>query len=175
MQRAVFFDRDGIINKVEIVEREDRSVGPVGPRSFDEFRIFPDRKGILSKLKAREFLIIIITNQPDIARGLLKPSELAKMHDLVKSTLPVDDIYFCPHDDADLCECRKPKPGMLIQAAQKWNIDLKQSFFVGDQWKDMEAGGKAGCKTILLDYPYNREFLSDFRVDRLEQILDLIS
>jgi D-glycero-D-manno-heptose 1,7-bisphosphate phosphatase len=119
-------------------------------------------------------LNIVITNQPDISRGAMDISELEAMHRRIRETLPVDEILTCPHDDNDACDCRKPRPGMLLTAAQTWNIDLRQSFTIGDQWKDMEAGKAAGCTTVLIDYPYNQDVRADVRVPDLPSALQII-
>jgi D-glycero-D-manno-heptose 1,7-bisphosphate phosphatase len=162
MNKAVFLDRDGVISKVILKDGI-----PFSARKFEEFKLFTHVQEVLEGLKEQGFLNIIITNQPDIARGLMCQKELKKMHDLVRKSLPVDDIVVCPHDDSDNCNCRKPKCGMLLYEANKKNIDLANSFIIGDQWKDIEAGKAAGCTTVLIDYPYNQNVASDFRVKDL--------
>jgi D-glycero-D-manno-heptose 1,7-bisphosphate phosphatase len=170
MKQAVFFDRDGVINKVIL-----RNGKPFSPRKFEEFELSDGIKEILEKLKRKDFINIIITNQPDLTRHLVQQKELQKMHDLIRAKLPVDDIFVCPHDDGDNCNCRKPKPGMLLEAAEKWDIDLSNSFLIGDQWKDMEAGKAAGCVTIVLDYVYNQDVKADARIWDLWEALDVIA
>lgn len=169
MRRAIFLDRDGVINKVLLNNGK-----PFSPRSFEDFELFPEVGSILNFLKKMGFINIIVTNQPDIARGLMKMKELNKMHALIQERLPIDDIMVCPHDDADNCDCRKPKYGMLLEAADKWNIDLKKSYLVGDAWKDMEAGKQAGCRTIIIDMPYNKEVAADFRVKDVCEVMRII-
>jgi len=142
-KRAVFLDRDGVLNQPII--REER---PVAPRSFQDFELIEGLAQILGELKTAGFLLVVVTNQPDRSRGLLKQEELDKMHALLRKELPLDDIRVCPHDDADNCDCRKPRPGLLLTAASEYDIDLKDSFFIGDTWKDAEAGRRAGCATI---------------------------
>ena len=132
MRQAVFLDRDGVINKVIL-----RDGKPFSPRKLDEFEFIENIKDALNKFKEKGFLNIVFTNQPDISRGLIKKDTLEKIHLLLKDTLPVDDIFVCPHDDTDNCHCRKPKSGLLLDAAGKWNIDLKRSFVIGDQYKDI--------------------------------------
>lgn len=100
------------------------------------------------------YLLILATNQPDIARGAADPQEVSAMHAHLRNYLRLDDVKVCPHDDADQCVCRKPKPGLLLEAAREWNIDLAASFFVGDRWRDIEAGQRAGCSSIFIDYGY---------------------
>lgn len=169
MKQAIFLDRDGVINSTIIKEGK-----PFSPRKFEDFKLVDGVKDILERFKARGWLNIIVTNQPDIARGLMKKEELQKMHNLIRENLPVDDIFICPHDDADNCNCRKPKPGMLLEAAKKWDIDLNESFMIGDSWKDIEAGRNAGCTTLLIDSPYNKQIDSDLRANELSALSEMI-
>jgi D-glycero-D-manno-heptose 1,7-bisphosphate phosphatase len=134
----------------------------------------PGIEKILYELRKYEFKIIIFTNQPDIARGLMKIEDLKKMHDIVKEALNPNRILHCPHDDKDNCDCRKPKPGMIIKAANELHINLNKSFVVGDTWKDMEAGKAAGCITILLDAAYNQGVNSDYKVKSLDEAVEII-
>ncbi len=167
--KALFLDRDGIIN--EIVFREKKHVSP---RTFKEFKLKKGIERFLQKAKKAGFLRIIVTNQPDIARKLMKAKELEKMHNLIKRELLIDEIFYCPHDDADNCPCRKPNPGMLMDAAKKWQINLGKSFIVGDSWKDMGAGENAGCKTILWQTDYNQKNQADFKIKTFSEILKII-
>ncbi|MBI5051063.1 MAG: HAD family hydrolase, partial [Nitrospirae bacterium] len=144
-KKAIFLDRDGVINKVLLNDGK-----PFSPRRFEEFVLIPDIEISLNSFRSMGFLNIIVTNQPDIARGLIEMQELNKMHNLLMEKLAIDDIIVCPHDDADDCRCRKPKAGMLLDGSKKWNIDIKKSFLIGDTWKDIEAGKSAGCKSILI-------------------------
>ncbi|HOO77039.1 MAG TPA: HAD family hydrolase [bacterium] len=157
--RAVFLDRDGVVN--EVVRRNGV---PVSPVDFRELRIRPGIRECIRELKNNGWMVLIVTNQPDIARGGLDPDELEKMHGYIRASLEVDDIIVCPHDTADGCRCRKPRPGMLEDGAARYGIDLSGSFMAGDQQKDMAAGRAAGCRTILVDAPYNRGVQSDFTV-----------
>ena len=166
---VIFLDRDGVINRALV-----RDGKPFSPRVFEEFELVDGVDAALQafgNLGCRRF---IVTNQPDIARGLMSMGELDKMHTYIRNTLPVDDIFVCPHDDVDGCACRKPKPGLLLEAAQKWEVHLPSSFMIGDSWKDMEAGSRAGCVTILLDMPYNRETVCDYRVADLKMAVDIV-
>lgn len=169
MKKAIFIDRDGVINKVFLINGK-----PFSPRRFEEFKLIPKVEDALNFFKEVGFISIVITNQPDIAQGLMKWEELEKMHSLIRERLPVNDIVVCPHGDEDNCLCRKPKPGMLFKAAKKWNIDLQGSFLVGDTWKDMIAGKRAGCKTILIDMPYNQSVESDYRVKDLNKAVEIV-
>lgn len=168
MKRAIFFDRDGVINKAIVEEGR-----PFSPRTFEEFELVDNIGDLLELCRKEGFLNIIITNQPDISRGLIDENSLRKMHKFIKKNMSVDDILVCPHTDTDNCYCRKPKPGMLLAAADKWNIDLNGSFLIGDQWKDMEAGRNAGCTTILIDCHYNKGVDSDFRIGDLSSAIEI--
>lgn len=147
---------------------------PFSPRKFDQFELIRDSVEALILLKNKGYLNIVVTNQPDVSRGLLKIEELNKMSDFMMENLELDDIYSCPHDDSDGCECRKPKNGMLLKAAQKWDIELGLSYMVGDNWKDIEAGKLAGCRTILIDAPYNKGVSCDRRVSGIKGAAELI-
>lgn len=173
MQKAVFFDRDGIINK--IIVRSDGYVS--SPRKFEEFVFIDGIKELMEKLKEDNFLNIIITSQPEIYRGLLKIEELERIHSHMNEILPIDDIFVCLHDDCHNCDCRKPKPGMLIEAMKKWDIDLSKSFMVGDSPKDIEVGRNVGCKTILLETQYNinKKIHPHFKVQSILDIFNIIN
>lgn len=167
--RAVFLDRDGVVNKVILKDGK-----PYSPKKFDEFVFNDGIKEVVHKMKELGYRVFVVSNQPDIARGEISQDILDLMTQKMRFGLPVDNVYICPHDDHHDCLCRKPKPGMLIQAAEDWKIDLSSSFMIGDTWKDMEAGKAAGCKTILLEAPYNQDVQSDFRVKSLSEATDLI-
>lgn len=168
--KAIFLDRDGIINRVIM-----RNGKPSSPWKLEEFKLLPDVKKCLKSFKEIGFLNIIFTNQPDISRGFLKREELEKMHKIITEKLPIDEIELCPHDNIDNCFCRKPKPGLMLEAAKKWSIDLKQSYVIGDGWKDMGAGKAAGCPTILISKEYNKDLKDyDFKVKSLAQAVRII-
>lgn len=169
--KAIFIDRDGVMNKVIM-----RNGKPSSPWKLEEFEIFPDVKECLETFREMGFLNIVFTSQPDISRGNLKIEDLEKMHKIILETLPVDDIKFCPHDDKDNCQCRKPKPGLLLETAKAWSIDLENSFVIGDSWKDIGAGEAAGCKTILLRRNYNKDLKENynFEVENLKEAIKII-
>lgn len=167
--RAVFLDRDGVLNRV--VMRHGKAASP---RNIDEFIWEDEAIQALARLKHHGFTLIVVTNQPDISRGKMSQQALEAMSQRIFSQTSVDAVHICPHDDPDGCHCRKPKPGLLHQAARHWGIDFQQSFMVGDSWKDMAAGQAAGCLTILLDRPYNQGVACDYRVAKLEAAVDLI-
>jgi D-glycero-D-manno-heptose 1,7-bisphosphate phosphatase len=152
---AAFLDRDGVLNEVLI-----RDGLPVGPTTVEEFVLIPGAVEAVQMLKAAGLKVIVVTNQPDLARGRLKPEELRRMHERLRAAASFDAICMCPHDDNDNCACRKPKPGMLISAAMAFGVDLKRSFMVGDRWRDIEAGKAAGCRTILIDHGYRETLKS---------------
>jgi D-glycero-D-manno-heptose 1,7-bisphosphate phosphatase len=152
MVRAVFLDRDGVINAN--LERNGR---PVAPTRLAEFHILPGAEDAAQRLKAAGFLLVVVTNQPDVANGLTTKETVEAMHAEVRSRLPVDDIAVCYHVDGDDCACRKPKPGMILKAAQEHGIDLAKSYLVGDRWRDVEAGRAAECRTIFIDYGYPQD------------------
>jgi len=145
-RRAVFLDRDGVLNA--LVAREGRAVSP---RRLDDFRLFPEAAAEVRKLRRRGLRVFVVTNQPDVARGHLAAVDLGEMHRRLLAAFELDDIAVCPHDDADRCSCRKPEPGMLLALAERWRVDVQRSFVVGDTWKDIEAGRRAGCRTILIE------------------------
>ncbi len=169
--KAIFLDRDGVINKVIM-----RNGKPSSPWKLKEFEILPDVKECLVAFKKMGFLNIIFTSQPDISRGFLQIEDLEKMHEIIDKTLLVDEIRFCPHDDKDNCSCRKPKPGLILEAVQKWSIDLRESYVIGDTWKDIGAGKAVGCKTFLLRREYNKGFQKDydFEVSNLKKTVEII-
>jgi D-glycero-D-manno-heptose 1,7-bisphosphate phosphatase len=147
---AVFLDRDGVLNRA--IMRNGKPFPPSGP---EELELLPDVASSLRDLKAHGFALFVITNQPDVARGTHTREAVEGIHQALASSLPIDDIFVCYHDDPDDCACRKPKPGLLLEAQRKHNLDLSRSFFVGDRWRDIDAGRAAGCKTVLIDYGYD--------------------
>jgi D-glycero-D-manno-heptose 1,7-bisphosphate phosphatase len=149
MVKAVFLDRDGVINANLM-----RDGKPVAPTSLAEFRILPGVPEAVRRLKYAGYLVIIVTNQPDVPKGITLKATMEAMHAEIVRKMPIDDIMICLHTDADNCTCRKPKPGLIIAAAAKHNIDLASSTIVGDRWRDILAGQAAGCHTILVDHGY---------------------
>jgi D-glycero-D-manno-heptose 1,7-bisphosphate phosphatase len=143
----VFLDRDGVV--VEAVRRDGR---PYPPAGVDEMVVPPGVRPALEKLKAAGFLLLVVTNQPDVARGTTTRAAVEAIHAALLAALPLDGIYACYHDDAEGCGCRKPAPGLLVDAAREWDVDLFRSFMVGDRWRDAEAGAAAGCRTVFIDH-----------------------
>jgi len=144
MRQAVFLDRDGVLNRAFV--RADGKSHP--PQGLDEMEILPGVVRACRALGQAGFLLIVVTNQPDVARGVQRRVVVEAINDALRRQVPVDDILVCYHDDVDGCDCRKPKPGLLLEAARNWDIDLSNSFMVGDRWKDIEAGRRAGCRTV---------------------------
>lgn len=149
MRRAVFLDRDGVINRARVVEGR-----PYPPRALAELEILPGVAEALQELRNAGFLLIVATNQPDVARGATLRAEVDAINGRLMELLTLDDIRVCFHDSADGCECRKPRPGLLAGAARDYAIDLARSYMVGDRWRDIEAGRQAGCTTLFIDYGY---------------------
>ena len=152
MRRAVFLDRDGVINRAIV-----RDGKPYPPASLVELEILPGVHEALQKLHDANYLLVVVTNQPDVARGTSKREDIELMNAFLSSELPIDDFKTCYHDSGDKCNCRKPLPGALLEAAQEHNIDLSKSFMVGDRWRDIEAGVSAGCKTFFINYRYTEQ------------------
>ena len=169
MNRTVFFDRDGVLN--ELIKRDG---GFYSPQSFDQFKIYETAKFVINELKQRGFLSIVVSNQPDIARGYLKQTELNKMTKILYDELLIDDVFYCTHDDSDGCNCRKPKPGLLMQAAEKWNIDLQNSYMVGDTWKDAEAAKNVKVDFMLLNRDYNLDLRCSHRINNLKDVFKYV-
>lgn len=148
--RALFLDRDGILNRVVM-----REGSPASPRVPGEFELLEGAADLVRAAREAGWLTIVVTNQPDIGRGLMRPADLEAMHRMLADAVEVDDIEVCTDGD-DTSPRRKPNPGMLLDAAAKWGIHLGRSWLVGDSGKDLGAGRAAGVRTILLETPYNR-------------------
>ena len=171
MKRAVFLDRDGVIN--EAVIREGK---PFPPATLSEVKITEGFKTVLQKISAAGYVIVGISNQPDVARGLQTRAEVEKINQYLLEELPIEAILVCYHDEKDACLCRKPKPGLILEAAAIYDIDLANSYMVGDRWKDIEAGKNAGCKTIFINYAYPEKQPEgyNFCVQKPLEIVDII-
>jgi D-glycero-D-manno-heptose 1,7-bisphosphate phosphatase len=152
---AVFFDRDGVLNEAII-----RNGKPYPPADLNELVIANGARAALEELKREGFLLVVVTNQPDVARGKAKRADIEGINVQLAAMLPLDAVEVCQHDDKDQCECRKPKPGMILRARQKLGVDLTGSFVVGDRWRDIETGRRAGCRTILIGDGYGELFPS---------------
>jgi len=146
----VFLDRDGVLNRAFV-----RNGKPYPPKDLSELQILPQVPEALQALKAEGFDLIVVTNQPDVARGTTKREVVDAINNRLRTELLLDEVVTCFHDESDNCDCRKPKPGMLRRMEKERDIDLRRSFLVGDRWRDIEAGIAAGCKTIFIDYGYS--------------------
>ena len=165
---AVFLDRDGVLNRALIVNRR-----PCAPLTLEEFEVLPVRPE-LERLKAAGYTLVVVTNQPDVARGRVTRESIEAMHARLAAALPLDEIRVCYHDKADGCSCRKPAPGLLLTPPI---YDVARSVMVGDRWRDVEAGKRAACRaTILLDYAYDEALPHepDVRVGSLAEAVDWI-
>ncbi len=165
--RAVFLDRDGVLNLPVV-----RDGKPFPPASVEELRLYPDAAAALARLKEAGYRLVVVTNQPDVARGTTERAAVEAINSAIGAALGVDDFLVCWHDDADRCECRKPKPGLLTEGAERFGIDLSRSFMIGDRWRDIDAGAAAGCRTVLIDRGYRErapEHAPDFRAVSIEE------
>jgi D-glycero-D-manno-heptose 1,7-bisphosphate phosphatase len=150
LRRAVFLDRDGVLNRA--VVRDGRPYPPAGIAELD---VLPGVPAALERLRRAGFLLLVVTNQPDVARGDQQRATVDALNSALARTLPLDDVLVCFHDDADGCDCRKPLPGLLLRGAARYGLDLVHSFLVGDRWRDIAAGQGAGVRTVFIDYGYN--------------------
>jgi D-sedoheptulose 7-phosphate isomerase len=172
LRRAVFLDRDGVLNRAILKDGK-----PFPPSNEDEFQLAPYAQSALQSLRANGFRLLVVTNQPDVARGTSTRQAVEAIHRRLADSVPVDDIFVCYHTDSDDCACRKPKPGLLLTAARRHQINLSASFMVGDRWRDVEAGQNAGCQTILIDAGYQErqpDRAPDARVHSLQEAVDWI-
>lgn len=170
-RRAVFLDRDGVINRVIL-----RDGNPCPPNSLAALEILPGVAEALERLKSAGFILIVVSNQPDVARGTTKREVVETIHAHLANALPIDGFMVCYHDTPDDCSCRKPRPGMLFASARELDLDLAKSYMIGDRWRDIEAGRRAGCKTLFIDCGYAEEAPRDydFRVESLTEAASVI-
>jgi len=168
---AVFLDRDGVL--IEAVVRDGK---PFPPTSPDEVVVVPGMVAACERMRRAGFALVVVTNQPDVARGGQSESGVAAINSVLRHTVDLDAIYVCPHDNADGCRCRKPEPGMLLTAAHDLSLDLDRSFMVGDRWSDVAAGQRAGCRTVYIDNGYQEQqpTAPDHVVDHPVEALDWI-
>ena len=171
MNKAIFLDRDGVINQVNLVNGK-----PHPPKDLSELILLPKVPEALQLLKDVGYLLIVITNQPDVVRGKTKIETVEAINQFLKDSLPIDDIFTCYHDDIEDCNCRKPRPGNILQAADQYNINILGSFMIGDRWRDIEAGESAGCKTFFIDYSYQEKQPEsyDYKVKSLYEAAKII-
>jgi D-glycero-D-manno-heptose 1,7-bisphosphate phosphatase len=163
--KAVFLDRDGVLNHSTVRD------GMPYPTGLAELAIYADAAEALARLKQAGYLLIVVTNQPDIARGTVTRATVDEINAVIGAALPVDEFVVCAHDDAARCACRKPKPGMVLDAAVRHTVDLNLSFLIGDRWRDVDCGANAGVRTVLIDRGYRErapDNAPDFIADSLE-------
>ena len=177
IRRAVFFDKDGVINALVdrgehffLAGKRERLTAPWTP---EEMRIFEPVRGVVHAVRARGYLAIVITNQPDVSYGVMELASLKTILQTVRS-LGFDDLYACLHGRDEGCRCRKPMPGMLLMASSEWNIDLERSYFLGDTEADTIAARAAGCTSVIIDREYNAQVQANARITRHDELLDLL-
>jgi len=170
MRRAVFLDRDGVVNRTDV-----RGGRPFAPTRIEDFEIIAGVPEAVKCLKDAGYMVFVVTNQPDIATGLQTTESLSAMHAKLRAEVAVDDIFVCPHTDGANCGCRKPKPGMLLTAAERHGVTLNESWMIGDRWRDIEAGTAVGCKTVFVDRGYDEPLSqADYVVAEMPDALPMI-
>jgi D-glycero-D-manno-heptose 1,7-bisphosphate phosphatase len=174
LNKAVFLDRDGVINRPVIIDGR-----PYPPRTVTDFEILPGVHRACVDLKNAGYLLVVVTNQPDVGRSILKKEVVEAIHETMVRLLPIDRVEVCYHAGAEFgeeCECRKPRSGMVFVAAERLAIDLARSFMVGDRWRDVECGWNAGCRTVFIDWGYQESLKHqpDYRAGDLLEAAKLI-
>jgi D-glycero-D-manno-heptose 1,7-bisphosphate phosphatase len=168
--KAIFLDRDGVLNKAIVRNRK-----PYPPSTIDELEILEGVYEGVELLKHSGYRLIVITNQPDVSRGLTTIEKVNEINNSIIQLLNVDEIMCCFHDDNENCECRKPKPGMILEAVKKWNIDLSVSYLIGDRWRDIQTAKNIGITSILIKYDYDEKKINaDFECNNLEEAANYI-
>ena len=168
--KAIFLDRDGIVNRAIIVRKK-----PYPPLKLTDTYPVEGIKELIKFWHELGYLVLVVTNQPDIASNLVTLKEVERINKYLQSLVGFDDAFICPHSNKDSCDCRKPKIGLFKQAEKKYNISLSDSFMIGDRWKDIEAGHNAGCTTIFVDYDYSEKKPEnfDYIVKNVKEIKEL--
>jgi D-glycero-D-manno-heptose 1,7-bisphosphate phosphatase len=170
MKVAVFIERDGVLNQVRM-ERQNQ----VSPATMEDFQVNREAVPLLKKLKAAGLLLMVTTNQPGLSRGYQSRRELDRMHELLRATFALDDIFVCPHDETDGCSCRRPKPGLLVEAGFKWRLSLDHCFGISDKWQDAEAARAVNCTSLLLQSPWNGTARRDLVLPDLAAVVDKLA
>ncbi len=174
LNKAIFLDRDGVINKPLF----KRGFGdhPFAPNKLENFLIYQSAINFVKKIKSKTDLkVYIVTNQPDLSRGNLSFKDLSRMNQKIFDNMPIDGIEYCKHLEISNCNCRKPKPGMVMKIKKKEQIDLSNSILVGDTWRDIFCGLSAGLKTYLLNKPYNQNYFYNLRINSLNDLTKKIN
>ena len=171
MVQAVFLDRDGVLNSAVV-----RDGKPYPPETAEEVEVLPGVREAVERLMGAGFRLIVVTNQPDVARGTKSRAQIEEVHARLGRELGLNDFRTCFHDDKDACPCRKPAPGLLVSAAADLAINLSHSYMVGDRWRDVEAGQRAGCTSIFVDCEYRERYPAEpfIRVTSLAEAADWI-
>jgi D-glycero-D-manno-heptose 1,7-bisphosphate phosphatase len=172
MARAVFLDRDGVLVIPQF--RDGRSYAPA---RLEDYEFYPEAAPALTRLKDAGYLLVVVTNQPDVGKGIIARAVVDEMHYRLRAAMPVNAIKSCFHTSAENCGCRKPNPGMLVEAARELGLDLAESYMVGDRASDVEAGRAAGCRTVFIDLNYDSEvkpLTQDYTVGNLTEATDII-
>ena len=169
--KAIFLDRDGVINIPIVINNK-----PYAPTKFKDFKLFDNLRKTLSYLKLMNYLLIIITNQPEISRNNISQKTMQKMNNFIHKKLPINEIIICPCSESSDCDCYKPKPEMLYNAKAKYKLNLNECFFVGDTWRDVECAKNAGCKSILMikEYNINLHSKADYLINSFDEILQIV-
>ena len=174
-QRAVFLDRDGVINRVMV-----QNGMPHPPSAVEEFEFYEDVQDGCARLKDAKFLLVVITNQPDVGRGTQSQEAVEAINLKMQSALPLlDRIEVCYHAGeryGQLCDCRKPRPGLILRAVAELNIDLKRSYVIGDRWRDVDCARAAGCRAIFIqrDYRESLREAPDFTVANFNEAVSTV-
>jgi D-glycero-D-manno-heptose 1,7-bisphosphate phosphatase len=174
-RRAVFLDRDGVLNRPVV-----RNGQPYSPPSVEDFELYDDVAAGCARLKAAKFLLVVITNQPDVGRGTQPRQAVEAMHSKMQSALPcLDRIEVCYHagdDYGESCDCRKPRPGLILRAAAELNVDLGASYVIGDRWRDIDCARAAGCRAIFIQRGYQERLRAtpDFTVTDFTEAVNTI-
>jgi D-glycero-D-manno-heptose 1,7-bisphosphate phosphatase len=171
MRPAIFLDRDGVLNHSKV-----RNGKPYAPTKFIDFKILPGALEALNKLKKSGFALAVVTNQPDVGSGSVEKETVAQMNADLILKLPIDVVKVCYHSQTEGCTCRKPEPGLILEATAEMQLDLSRSYMVGDRWSDISAGKRAGCTTVFIDYNYSEKLVDqpDYKAASLTAAVDLI-
>ena len=149
MRKAVFLDRDGVLNRSILIEGV-----PKPPSCIGDVEILDGVVEAIHILKKHEFVPVVVTNQPDVARGATTQTEVEAINSYIGAATKIQHFYTCFHDDEDHCKCRKPLPGLILRASNDLKLSVNDSFMVGDRWRDIAAGQSAGCQAFFIDYSY---------------------
>jgi D-glycero-D-manno-heptose 1,7-bisphosphate phosphatase len=168
-EAAIFFDRDGVLIEAPLINKKPNSV-----QSLKDVKLCKNILEICQYYK-KNYYLIMVTNQPDYSRGVNSKKNIININNFLKKKLNLDMIYVC-YSDNEKCIDRKPNPGMLLKAKKKYKINLKKSFMIGDRWRDVGAGNRAGCRTIFIDRNYSEKVIykPNYSIRKLKDILSII-